>query len=71
MKFNNNEIKNVRFAEATYSTSFDRTPIVIDTGATFGMTPFVDDPIPGTMEHVKSSVNNLFGKSDTTACGFG
>ena len=46
MKFNNNAIKNVCFVEATYSTSFDCTPIVIDTGATFGTIPFVDVLIP-------------------------
>ena len=72
MKVNqNHNSKDIRLQESAYSTSIDRTPIVIDTGATFGTTPFVDDLIPGTMEPVKSSVNNLSGKSDITARGFG
>ena len=47
------------------------TPIVIDSGATFGTTPFVDDLIPGTIEHIDLSVQNLSGSSAITARGFG
>ena len=47
------------------------TPIVVDSGATFGTTPFVSDLIPGTIEQVDLSVNNLSGSSAITARGFG
>ena len=63
------KIKQVRIEANTASTN--STPIVIDTGATFGTTPFVEDLIPGTIEKVEGAVRNLSGNSNITARGFG
>ena len=54
-----------------FATSSHVTPIVIDSGATFGTTPFVEDIIPGTLEATDLSVKNLSGSSSITARGFG
>ena len=43
---------------------------MIDSGATFGTTPFEADIIHGTLERVKGSVKNLSGDSAITARGF-
>ena len=59
------------FQPATFSTLPTSTPIVIDSGATFGTTPHVEDIIPGTLQNVDLSVKNLSGTSDITAKGFG
>ena len=49
----------------------DYTPIVIDLGATFGISPFKEDLIPETIQTVKSSVKKLTGTSKITKKGFG
>ena len=53
------------------TTQSSMTPIVIDSGATFGTTPFESDIIPGTLEPVDLEVKNLSGSSDIVARGFG
>ena len=47
------------------------TPIAIDSGATFGCTPYESDLIKGTIEDVDTSVRNLSGSSQITKRGFG
>ena len=47
------------------------TPIIVDLGATFGISPFESDLIPGTAVEVNSSVKNFSGSSKITHKGFG
>lgn len=47
------------------------THIVIDSGATFGVSPFEEVIIPGTVEEVNSSVKNLTGSSKIIKKGVG
>ena len=49
----------------------DNTPVIIDPGATFSCTPFIEDIVPDTIEHVDLSVKNLSGHSAISAKGFG
>ena len=46
------------------------TPIVVDSVATFSVSPFIEDLIPGTVEEVKGSVQNLSSSSRITVKGF-
>jgi len=43
------------------STSKDRheTPIVVDSGASFPVSPFPEDLIPGTIKEMSSDIQNL------------
>ena len=52
-----------------YQNSSTATPIVVDSGATFGTTPFESDRIPGTVEKFKGSVRNLSDSSSIMAKG--
>ena len=63
--------KNKQVRIEANAASSNSTPIVIDTGATFGTTPFIEDLIPGTVEKVEGAVRNLSGNSNITARGFG
>ena len=65
-----NDLTKLQSIEANTASTCN-TPIVVDTGATFGTTPYKEDLIPGTIEEVKSSVRNLSGSSKITARGFG
>ena len=69
-------ISEIKFKGVTWTDSSIQqaaaadTPIVIDTGATLGTTPFESDLIHGTVEKVNRAVKNLSGNSSITARGF-
>ena len=63
--------KSVKFQSSVNSASPNSTPVVVDSGATFATTPFMSDLIPGTIEKVNESVQNLTVTSNITARGFG
>ena len=63
--------KSVKFQSSVNSASPNSTPVVVDSGATFATTPFMSDLIPGTIEKVNESVQNLTATSSITARGFG
>ena len=66
-----NATKSPTLCSYTTEATLNNTPIVIDSGATFGITPFVEDIIPGTLEAIDLDVNNLSGKPKITARVFG
>ena len=53
------------------SSSQDSMPIVIDSGFTFGVIPFEEVLIPGTIKSYKNSVKNLSSTSETIKKEFG
>ena len=55
----------------TIEATLNNTPIAVDSSATFGITPYNDDIILGTLEEIDLDVNNLSGKSKITGRGFG
>ena len=66
-----NTTKSPTLCSYTTESTLNNTPIVVDSGATFGITPFVEYIIPGTLKAIELDVNNLSGKSKITARGFG
>ena len=55
----------------TTKATLNNTPIVIDSDATFGITPYVDNILLGALGEIDLDINNLSSKQKITARGFG